>query len=121
MSNLFVKISIALMLLRFAMEEYQKRIIYVVTIVTSLLSVVTLFVEAFQCTPPSFFWTRFQGAMNGRCLNANHTTILIYVYSGMVILFDWTMAILPWFIVRKMQLNFRTRIMITVVLALGSM
>lgn len=120
-ANLAVKLSIALMLLRYAVEEYQKRLVYIVTGVTQIYSVVFLFVFAFQCTPSTFFWTRFQGETNGRCINPHIVVILGYVYLAVTIAYDWTMAVLPWFIVRKMHLDLRTKRMVAVVLALGSM
>lgn len=120
-ANLAVKLSIALMLLRYVMEESQKRLVYIVTGVTQIYSLAFLFVFAFQCTPGPFFWTRFQGVTDGHCINPNITVITGYVYVGVTIVYDWTMAILPWFIVRKMHLDLRTKRMVAVVLGLGSM
>lgn len=116
-----VKLSIALMLLRVTVEEYQKRLIYIITGVTQIYSVIFLFVFIFQCMSPTFFWTRYQGATNGRCMNPKITVVAGYVYLAVTIVYDWTMAILPWFIVRNMQLNPRTKRMVAVVLALGSL
>lgn len=121
LANLAVKLSIALMLLRVTVEEYQKRLIYIVTGVTQVYSVIFLFVFIFQCISPSFFWTRYQGVTDGRCIDPRITVITGYIYLAVTIVYDWTMAILPWFVVRNMQLNPRTKRMIAVVLALGSM
>lgn len=109
------------MLLRFALEEYQKKLIYLVTGVTQFYSVIFLFIFIFQCMPPMVFWTRYQGDTHGHCFNPMITVVAGYIYLAVTIVFDWTMAMLPWFIVRKMRLDLRTRRMIAVILSLGSM
>ena len=114
-----VKLSIALMLLRvFSVEPAYRLAIHLVTGVIQLYSVVFFFLFVFQCTPPSYFWTRFG---NGQCMNPDITVTATYVYSGLTVICDWTMAILPWFAVRKLQMNLRTKIMVTGVLAMASM
>lgn len=109
------------MLLRFAVEEYQKRLIYIVTGVIQVYSTIFLFIFIFQCMPVKFLWTRYQGAVHGRCINPSITVVTGYIYLAVTIVYDGTMAILPWFIVRKLQLDLRTRRMIAVILSLGSM
>lgn len=109
------------MLLRVTVEPDQKKLIYIVAGTTQIYCVAFFFIFLFQCMPNSLFWTRAEGATDGKCINPNITVIAGYVYLGVTIIYDWTMAILPWFIVRKMQLDLRTRRMIAVVLALGSM
>lgn len=120
-ANLAVKLSIALMILRVTVEEYQKKLIYIVTGLTQVYSVMFLFLFAFQCIPTSFFWTSSLGAKHGRCIDPKLTMIAGYIYLAFTIIYDWTMAMLPWFIVRKMQMDLRTRRMIAAILALGSM
>lgn len=120
-SNLAVKLSIALMLLRVTIEPYQRKLVYIVTGTTQVYCVAFLFLFIFQCMPLSLFWTQVEGATEGKCINPKVTVVAGYVYLTVTIVYDWTMAILPWFIVRKMQLDLRTRRMIAVVLALGSM
>lgn len=120
-ANMCVKLSIALMLLRFVMQPTHRMMIYIVTIILELYSVAFFFLFIFQCTAPSYFWTRFQGNTNGHCMNANITITAVYVYSGIAIIYDWTMAIVPWFVVRKLQMTLRTKLMCAFILALGSM
>lgn len=115
-----LKLSIALMLLRIVVEDYQKKIIYIVTGVVEAYSVVFFLGFMVQCIPASFFWTRFEGDTNGHCINPKVTAAATYVYSLITVVYDWTMALLPWFIVRKMRLDLRTRLMVAIVLALAS-
>lgn len=72
--------------------------------------------------PASLFWTKHLGGVEkGRCVGTNVIVGTGYTFSALTVVYDWTMAILPWFVVRKMQLDLRTRRMIALVLALGSM
>lgn len=116
-----VKLSIALMLLRFVVEQSHRLLIYFVTTVIQVFSVAFFFLFIFQCTPSPYFWTRFQGATDGHCMNPDTIITAVYVYSGITVLYDWSMALLPWFIVRTLQVDLRTKIMCALVLALGSM
>lgn len=118
---MFVKLSIGLMLLRFVVEQSHKVIVWVVVVVIEVYSIVFFFLFVFQCTPSRFFWTRFQGETGGSCMDPNITVIAVYVYSAITCVGDWTFAILPWFLVRKLQMNIRTKIMISFILAMGSM
>lgn len=120
-SNMAVKLSIALMLLRVVVEDYHKKAIYIVTGLVEVYSVLYFIGFLVQCVPASLFWTRVQGDTNGHCVNQRIIVIATYVYSFITVMFDWTMALLPWFVVRKSQLDLRTRLMVTVVLSLASM
>lgn len=116
-----VKQSIALMLWRFAVESYHKKLIYVVTITLHLLSVISILSVTFECTPVTFFWTRAADDTKGLCRDSSIGIKISYAYSAALIAYDVTMAFLPWLMVRKLQFDLRTRLMVTMVLALGSM
>lgn len=109
------------MMLRFVIEPSHRIMIYTVTTIIQIYSVAFFFLFIFQCISPSYFWTRFQGVTNGQCMNPQVTVIATYVYSGIAVIYDWTMALLPWFLVRKLQMNLRTKLMCVFILALGSM
>lgn len=120
-TQVVIKQSTTLMLLRFAVEDYHRKIIYGLTIMIYVVSAIILALCVFQCIPLSFFWTRAAGDLDGRCLSPSVAVKGAAIYSGVVILFDLSMAVLPWIMVRKLQLDLRTRLMVTAVLALGSM
>lgn len=120
LTQMAIKQSITLMLLRYAVEEYHKKAVYIVTFAVHAISTILLVMVLFQCIPLSFFWTRGAGDISGRCLDPIVTARTVYVYSGIIVIYDVTMALLPWLMVRKLQLDLRTRLMVTAVLALGS-
>lgn len=116
-----IKQSIALMLLRFAVEDYHKKLIHIANSLLQVYSMILFFFVMLQCIPISFAWTRAQGVTDGLCMDPTITIRLTYGYSATFVLYDLTMAILPWFMVRKLQLDLRTRLMVTALLAFGSM
>lgn len=118
--NMFTKLSIGLMLLRLVVEKSHRMLIYVVIGVLELYSVVYFFIFLFQCIPSEFFWTRAQGATNGKCMSTSVVISTTYVYSAITCVSDWIMALLPWFVIRKLQMNGRTKAMVSIILALGS-
>ena len=109
-SNMAIKLSIALMLLRFTLENTHRYIIYAVTGVLELYSLAFFFIFVFQCTPPSFFWTRLQNASAGQCMNPDNVIKSVYIYSAITCATDWTMALLPWFLVKDLQMSRRTKV-----------
>lgn len=108
------------MLLRYAVEDYHKKLIYFVTFVLAAYSNIMFFVIVFQCVPISFYWTRATDYTNGRCMDPIWTFKATYGFNATFILFDVTMALLPWLMVRKLKLDLRTRLMVATILALGS-
>lgn len=120
MASMIIKLSICLMLLRFVIEPSHKVLLYIVIISTSFSSVVFFFVFIFQCSPVSFFWQRSQGLTSGKCLDPVIVVVGTYLYSACSIICDWSMAVLPWFLVREMRMDLRTKLLVAFVLAMGS-
>lgn len=119
--NAMIKQSISLQLLRYAVEDYQKIVINIVTYTLHIYSTILFFMILFQCIPHSFFWTQAMGDTSGRCADKWVALKVSYGYTSLIIIYDVTMALLPWLMVRKLQLDLRTRLMVTAVLAMGSM
>lgn len=115
-----VKLCITLVLLRFVVEEWHRRVVIVVGSVIQIYNIVFVFVYSFQCTPVSFFWTRVLDDTTGHCIKIYALFSTGYTYVGLNVFYDVTMAVLPWFMVRRMQLDLRRKLMVVGVLALGS-
>ncbi|CAI6099676.1 unnamed protein product [Clonostachys chloroleuca] len=96
----------------------EKRFIYPIWGVMILMAVaaaaclVTLFVN---CVPFSAYWN----IKLGKCKSANGFLILSYVGTSAQILVDWTCAIMPFFIVYRLQMPRRAKISVVGVLGLG--
>lgn len=116
-----VKLSIGVMLLRLVVERSHKMAIYITVGVAELYSLAFFIIFLVQCTPPKFFWTRYQGDTDGTCFKTSIIVNVFYGYSAIVCVVDWTLALLPWFLVRSLQMNSRTKLMVAFVLGMGSM
>ena len=114
--------SIGLFLLHIAVARYHKAIFLTVIIVTEVFGIVYLFLFIFQCQPSSYFWSQFAGnGATGKCLPANIIVNATYVYSAISCWGDWTMSIVPMFMIQRLQLPARTKLVVIGILGLGGM
>lgn len=109
-----VKLSISLFLLRFTIERKYTWTLYVVLATLFSYSVFLLFFALFQCKPVSAFWNSA-----GNC-NAIGTIKVTYAHSVIISISDWTLIILPIFMVYHLNLGFLTKLYVGIILALGS-
>ena len=115
-----IKASIAVMLLRLTIIKVHRIIIWVTILVTELYSAFFFFLFVFQCQPSSYFWTQYTGG-KGSCINPMITVRVTYVYSALICIGDWTLAILPFFLVWKLQMKPRAKLLVALILATGAM
>lgn len=120
LSNMALKLSIGIMLYRIAVSRVHKAIIWTVMIVHTLYGAFFFFLFVLQCQPSAYFWTQYTGG-KGKCINPNITVAATYGYSAISCWTDWTMAILPVFLIWNLQMNIRTKISVAMILSMGAM
>lgn len=103
------KISIGYFLLRITVRRLDIWIIYSVMVVTVLTGLVFFFVTLFQCTPVSFFWTKVLDDTGGHCVPIDVIIALTYLYSVCSVICDFTFALLPVFLISKLNMDRRTK------------
>lgn len=101
------KVSIGYFLLRITPRRLDVLIIWAVMIISVLTGVVFFFVTLFQCSPVSFFWNKDQ---NGSCINIDAIIALTYLYSVFNVICDFTFALLPVFLIMKLNMDRKTKI-----------
>lgn len=109
-----VKLSISLFLLRFTIERKHTLPLYIVLAILLTYSVFLMFFALFQCEPVSAFWSP-----QGNC-NRIGTVKATYAHSAIINASDWAVIILPIFIVHHLNVGFRTKFYVGVILTLGS-
>ncbi|TVY87802.1 hypothetical protein LAWI1_G006899, partial [Lachnellula willkommii] len=119
LSNMFLKLSIGIMLLRLVVVKTHRIIIYVVLGILELYGAAYFLIFTLQCRPSAYFWTRYTGG-KGSCIDPGITVTATYVYSAISCGADWTLAILPIFMIRHLQMNIRTKIVVGLILAMGA-
>ncbi|TVY65604.1 hypothetical protein LSUE1_G007941 [Lachnellula suecica] len=119
LGNMALKFSIAIMLLRIAASKIHKIIIWATLIVLELYSGFYFFLFVLQCRPSAYFWTQYTGG-KGTCIDPRITVDATYGYSAISCGVDWTLAIMPIFIIWNLQMNSRTKISVALILAMGA-
>jgi len=102
------------------MKTYQKFTIWTVIIVSTAFSIAYIFVMIFQCFPVSYFWTRFLDG-SGKCIPATVVADMTYAHGAVSTWSDWTLGILPIFLVWNLNMNPRTKVSVALILGLGAL
>ncbi|KAK1989567.1 integral membrane protein [Colletotrichum cereale] len=116
--TLAIRTSIALLLLRLAVNKYHRWIIYANMVVIWMISIAFFFIMTFQCMPPSYFWRQLYGD-EGSCINFNIVPDATIAHSVISACSDWCMGLLPIALLWNVQLNRRTKALVAVLLSMG--
>lgn len=77
----------------------------------TLMAFIAVFI---QCTPFEASWTG-----QGKCISVDVIIIPTYIFSAVNIFVDWTVAIMPGFILWHLQLRRKLKIICSGILGLG--
>lgn len=83
--------------------------LYSVTALTVATGIVFFVLLVIQCSPVSYFWTRMRGDTEGECGYIDAIAIMLYIFSATSALFDLLVGLLPILLVRKLQMDWRTK------------
>lgn len=121
LTGMTLKFTIGLFLLRIAVHKSQKTIIWTVMVVSGLMSIYFFLLFCFQCVPVAYFWGQYSSSGKGSCINPVIVSRTAYVYSAVSCWSDWTFCILPGFMVWNLQMNFRMKVSVLLLFALGAL
>jgi hypothetical protein len=116
-----LKISLSLFFLRVLLQQWERRIIYVVVTLSTLFGIGYFFVAVFQCGiyKDAFdFWTKL---ISNQCITPPQVLGVSYTYAVITTLTDCTFAILPIPMLRKSQLALKEKFIVGFILILGAM
>ncbi|KAJ6082816.1 hypothetical protein N7467_006951 [Penicillium canescens] len=124
-ASIFCKISICIFLMRICIKRVHLWLLYSVMAMTVLAGLVFMFLMLLQCKPLSFFWTRMahhpvvniQG--EGSCINMEIIVAMTYVYSAFAAMCDFTVGILPVFVVYKLHMKRQTKLAVVGILSMA--
>lgn len=111
-----VKIAICLFLLRIVVQRLHKWIIYITIGVVTTYSFCFFLVVVLQCRPTSYYWNQNQPGHCKPDVMIGATT----AYGVVCMATDFTIGIIPIFIVRHLQMNFRTKCAVAGILAMAT-
>ncbi|XRM37376.1 putative cation-transporting ATPase 1 [Aspergillus tubingensis] len=110
------RISIALALLRLTVSRVHTILLWCVVGVSIIVGLVFWFMLTFECKPVSHFWQRTKP---GHCMSIDKLLDIAYVYSVTAMLCDFTLGLLPIFLVWKLQMSRQTKAALAGILSLG--
>ncbi|KAF7532905.1 hypothetical protein G7054_g7549 [Neopestalotiopsis clavispora] len=120
LTNMAIKASIAIFLLRICVTRLHRMVIYITIGVTEIYSLFFFLLFVLQCQPTSYFWMRASSdPPEGHCLDASVVANAFYGYSAISCWTDWTYSILPVFLVWNLQMNKQVKISVAAILAAG--
>ncbi|KAJ9143417.1 hypothetical protein NKR23_g6557 [Pleurostoma richardsiae] len=111
----FIKCSICMTLLRISVVRWHRITLWALIAITVIS---TIFVDIYillQCRPIQRTW----GEKEGTCLPSTITVAITFVISALNLITDFTTAVLPFLMLRKVQMSKNRKIAITLVLSLG--
>jgi hypothetical protein len=115
-----LKFSIGIFLLRIAVARTHRVIIWTVIAVIEVYGAFYFFLFVLQCRPSAYFWTQYTGG-KGTCINPKITVDATYGYSAISCVADWTLGIIPIFMVWHLKMNSRMKLSVAAILGVGAM
>ncbi|KAH6995176.1 hypothetical protein EDB80DRAFT_815319 [Ilyonectria destructans] len=110
----FITISICMTLIRVATQQRYTYPLYAVcglSVAMTLMAFIAVFI---QCAPFEASWTG-----QAKCISVDVIIIPTYIFSAVNIFVDWTVAIMPGFILWNLQLRRKLKIICSGILGLG--
>lgn len=94
--------------------------------VTTLYSAALFLTSLFQCQPVSFFWEYMMPGAEGKCLNGGTLStpyltmsVLYAVHGALSAACDWILGIVPSFMLWHLQMRWRKKALVCILLGLG--
>ncbi|KAJ6099492.1 hypothetical protein N7467_001027 [Penicillium canescens] len=120
-ASIFCKISVCLFLMRITIKRLHIWILYTVMVLTVIAGLVFMFLMLLQCKPLAYFWTRatMDPSIPGYCISIDIIIVMTYIYSAFSALCDFTVGILPIFLVHKLHMKKQTKIAVMGILSMA--
>ncbi|KAH8589243.1 hypothetical protein B0O99DRAFT_655550 [Bisporella sp. PMI_857] len=114
-SSTFIKASICATLIRVAVQRKYKYILWGLIALTTVANLVAFSAALARCKPIAAGWN----PSLGKCLDQSIIITLTYVVSAVNIFTDWSVAIIPIFILWNVQMRRKLKIITGAILAVG--
>ncbi|KAL4914350.1 hypothetical protein BDW62DRAFT_213564 [Aspergillus aurantiobrunneus] len=117
------KISVCIFLMRITVKRIHIWILYTVMALTVITGLIFMFIMLLQCKPLQYFWTRtaLDPSIQGSCVSIEVVITMTYVYSAFAALCDFTVGILPIFLVHRLQMRKKTKMAVVGILGMACM
>lgn len=116
LSLCFLKISIGIFILRLANEKWQRRLVYAVMVVVSIISFCHIWIVVFFCGNPRDYRVNYA---THKCMPKPLQIGFVYEYAAVNTITDWILAALPFYILLKSQMSRSAKVSVSLILTLG--
>ncbi|RDH27188.1 P-type ATPase [Aspergillus welwitschiae] len=120
-SAAITKISIAIALLRLAVQKAHRIVLWAVTGLVVVAGIMIWLVFLAGCQPVSYFWSHVTANQHGSCIQRQILLDIGYLYSFLIVFSDITLGIMPAVLIWRLQMDRRTKIALAGVLSLGAL
>lgn len=111
-----LKLSITILLLRFAQEPIHRHTIIATMSFYALCGFSFIFIVIYQCRPIAFLW---DNSLHGKCIDRDTFVVLIFGNAVVSFITDGIFAIIPIVMIWNIQMNKKTKFSTGLVLSLG--
>lgn len=111
----FIKVSICLTLLRIAVIKWHRTTLWVLIVITVVSTIFVDFYILLQCRPIAATW----GEVPGTCLSSTITVSITFIISAFNLVTDITTALLPFLMLKDVQMTKQQKTAIISILSLG--
>ncbi|KAK1978703.1 hypothetical protein LZ30DRAFT_728245 [Colletotrichum cereale] len=112
----FIKASISITLMRITTEKVYHRVLTGLLVLCSVVSTTSIIVVLNQCHPLERYWDK---SVPGTCMTPASATAMSYISSAVNVITDISVAIIPIFLLRHVQMRPQLKFYIRMLFGLG--
>ncbi|KAF7113857.1 hypothetical protein CNMCM5793_004912 [Aspergillus hiratsukae] len=116
-TSVIVRLSIAVTLLRLTVDILHRSILYAATVLSVVAGTIFFFFSIFQCTPVDYYWN--QMTEEGYCMDMDSRLGIVYMYSAAAAVCDFTIGLLPVFMIGRLKMDRHTKMAVIGILSIG--
>jgi hypothetical protein len=121
LTTTFLKISLGLFFLRVLTKKWQRLLFKVILTIGGVYGLFYLFIVLFQCGDPAHIADNVFAGSKNRCLPEMIRLTCGYIYGVINVLSDWTFVLIPITVLMDSDLDRRSKMSVSMVMALGAL
>ena len=115
-----LKVSLGVLLLRFIMEKWQKNVVWITVVLSTVYSIGYFFVNLFQCGYFANIQEFLQKKQTNQCLGESQILGMTYTFSAVNAVTDWVLTCIPFIVLYKTHMNSKQKATVGLILILGA-
>jgi hypothetical protein len=104
---------------RLTVDNLHRSILAAATVLSIVAGSIFFFFTIFQCTPVAYYWNRM--TEEGHCTDVGRLLGIVYMYSAAAAVCDFTIGLLPVFMIGRLKMDRHTKIAVIGILSIGCM